>query len=102
MRCATAVVRPASDAAVVVAEAMACERVVVATDSGGVREVVGDAGWLVPPRDAEALADALADALALSPAERARYGELARARVVSRYSIDATASRYLALFEANA
>lgn len=86
----------------VVAEAMACERVVVATDSGGVREVVGDTGWLVPPRDAEALAGALADALALSPAERARYGELARARVVSRYSIDATASRYLALFEANA
>ncbi|MDZ7809374.1 MAG: glycosyltransferase [Arhodomonas sp.] len=34
----------------VVAEAMACERPVVATDCGGVREVVGDAGFLVPPR----------------------------------------------------
>ena len=39
----------------VVAEAMACRRPVVATDCGGVREVVGEAGFLVPPRDAQVL-----------------------------------------------
>ena len=42
----------------VVAEAMACERIVVATDCGGVREVVGNAGLLVPLQDPEKLASA--------------------------------------------
>lgn len=87
---------------IVLLEAMSCARTVVATDSGGVGEVLGDTGWLVPPRDSDALAEALAEALALPLGERTRYGELARARVVSQYSIDATVSRYLALFEASA
>jgi len=42
-----------------VIEAMMCGRATVSTDVGGVREVVGDAGLLVPPRDPKALATAL-------------------------------------------
>ncbi len=82
----------------VVAEAMACERVVVATDSGGVREVVGEAGYLVKPRDSEELSGAIAQALRLSDAERKLMGEAARARVVEKFSLAATADRYLAVF----
>ncbi len=82
----------------VVAEAMACERVVVATDSGGVREVVGEAGYLVKPRDSEALSGAIGQALRLSDAERKLMGEAARARVVEKFSLAATADRYLAVF----
>jgi len=82
----------------VVAEAMACERIVVATDSGGVREVVGGAGYLVEPRDSEALSGAIGQALGLSDAERKLMGEAARARVVEKFSLTVTADRYLAVF----
>jgi glycosyltransferase involved in cell wall biosynthesis len=82
----------------VVAEAMACERVVVATDSGGVREVVDEAGWLVPPRDPNALADAIARALDMGADASRVLGRHARERVVERYSMTVTAARYLAVY----
>jgi glycosyltransferase involved in cell wall biosynthesis len=82
----------------VVAEAMACGRVVVATDCGGVREVVGDAGFLVPPRNAEALAKAMGRALRLSDDEHERLGVAARERVLARFSLDVMADRYLAVY----
>ena len=48
----------------VVVEALACGRPVVASRVGGLPEILhADNGILVPPRDAEALADALRDAL---------------------------------------
>ena len=40
----------------VVGEAMAMEKPVVATDVGGVRELVGDAGAMVAAKDPQALA----------------------------------------------
>ena len=48
----------------VVVEAIACGRPVVATDVGGTREIVdASSGILVPPRDVDALAEALSRAL---------------------------------------
>lgn len=82
----------------VVAEAMACERVVVATDSGGVKEVVGEVGYLVPPRDKEALSNAIGRALRLSDTERKAMGEAARKRVIEKFSLAATADQYLAVY----
>ncbi|MDT0619871.1 glycosyltransferase [Salinisphaera sp. P385] len=82
----------------VVAEAMACERPVVATDCGGVREVVGGAGFLAPPRDAQALTEAMKRALYLPDEQRQRLGTAARDRVVARYSLDAMAEKYLAVY----
>ncbi len=86
----------------VVAEAMACERMVVATDCGGVGEVVGEVGYLVPPFDSGALAVALERALRLPPGERERLGRAARKRVIERFSLDAIADRYLAAYQGNA
>ena len=83
----------------VVAEAMACERPVVATDCGGVREVVGDAGFLVPPRDSDALARSIEVALMLSQEAREKLGREARRRVVTKFSLASTAERYLALYQ---
>ena len=83
----------------VVAEAMACERVVVATDCGGVKEVVGDAGFLVPPRDSQLLADALVKALSLPMAEKDKLTKLARSRVVERYSIDSVCEKWLSIYQ---
>lgn len=47
----------------VVAEAMACETFVIATDCGGVKEVMGGNGILIPPKDSEALAQAILTAI---------------------------------------
>jgi glycosyltransferase involved in cell wall biosynthesis len=85
----------------VVAEAMACERVVVATDCGGVREVLGDAGYLVRPRDSSALAGALQSALRLPALEAASMGRAARQRVVERYSLDAAVEKWLEIYAGN-
>lgn len=82
----------------VVAEAMACQRPVVATDCGGVREVVGNAGFLVPPKDSAALAEAMERALCLPEEQRISLGLTARERVVERYSLRSTAERYLAVY----
>ena len=60
-------------------EAAACGRAIIATDVPGCREVVrpGVNGWLVPPRDAPALASAMLDAI--NNAERcAAYGAAGR------------------------
>lgn len=82
----------------VVAEAMACGKVVVATDAGGVKEVLGDCGLLVPIRDSAALADALIKSLSLPKTEAHTMGAKARERVVSLYSIDTAVERWLEVY----
>lgn len=82
----------------VVAEAMACQRVVVATDCGGVKEVLGSAGFLVQPRQAPELAEALCKALDLSTQYSDTLGKAARQRVQSYYSLDAAVDKWLKLY----
>ena len=82
----------------VVAEAMACEKVVVATDAGGVKEVLGDCGYLVPTRNANALSAALKEALQLPPEAVKSLGLRARERVVSQYSLENIAKRWCAIY----
>lgn len=82
----------------VVAEAMACERVVVATDCGGVKEVVGSEGFLVEPRNSTSLAQALDKALSLSDDERSSIGAVARKRIIDNYSLKANVESYLKLY----
>ena len=84
----------------VVAEAMACNRVVVATDCGGVKEVVGDAGFLVPPKDSRKLAATLELALNLSDDERLKIGAKARQRVIKHYSLPAAVQKWMHLYSA--
>ncbi|GIV19230.1 MAG: glycosyl transferase family 1 [Armatimonadota bacterium] len=57
-------------------EAMAAEKPVIASSAGGLAEVVlpGETGWLVPPGDPLALANALREALAL----RERWQDVGR------------------------
>lgn len=65
--------------ALVVQEALAAGTPVVTTAVGGLPELVGDAGVLVPAGDAAALADAVARLLD-DPAERGRLGRAGRDR----------------------
>lgn len=65
---------------VAIIEALAAARPVVATDVGGVRDLVrpGETGWLVPSNDAKALAAGITEALS-NPWEAARRGLAGRA-----------------------
>jgi glycosyltransferase involved in cell wall biosynthesis len=70
-------------------DAMACRRAIIATRAGGIPEVVEDGvnGFLVPPRDASALADAIVRALQDEPL-RHRMGDAGFARVSDRFSVE--------------
>jgi glycosyltransferase involved in cell wall biosynthesis len=84
---------------IVVLEAMAAARPVVASAVGGTPELVADGvtGLLVPPEDAGALAAAL-DSLLRDP-ERARaLGEAGRDRVRSEFSLQRSTARVLDLY----
>jgi glycosyltransferase involved in cell wall biosynthesis len=74
-----------------VLEAMAMQKPVVATDVGGTGEVVqpGRTGLLVPPKDPQALADAIAQVLTMPADALAAMGERGRAAAVERFSAHA-------------
>jgi glycosyltransferase involved in cell wall biosynthesis len=81
----------------VAVEAMASGVPIVASASGSLPEVVGDAGLLVPPGDPVALGEALTE-LAGSPRRRSQLGERGRARS-ARFSWTSVARAHLALYE---
>jgi glycosyltransferase involved in cell wall biosynthesis len=70
----------------VVLEAMACGVPILAAAEGGPTEIVTEGGWLVPPRNPEALAGALADALGLSAEQRTGIGRWGRVRAEDGFS----------------
>lgn len=78
----------------VVAEAMAAAVPVVATDIGDSAAIVGEAGCIVPPRDAGALARAIAELITRGPAARAALGAAARQRIACRYPLQDVVRRY--------
>lgn len=80
-------------------EAMLVGRPVVASDVGGLRDIVshGVTGLLVPPGDPNALATAL-DSLLDDPQQRQRMGEAGRIRA-HRFEAAEIAPRIVAVFE---
>jgi glycosyltransferase involved in cell wall biosynthesis len=82
----------------VVGEAMAMETPVVATDVGGVRELIGDAGVIVPSRNPDALAEAMLNLMERPPRDRQVLGLAARVRVESNFSVDTKADEWETLY----
>jgi len=82
----------------VVGEAMAMEKTVVATDVGGVREMVFDAGLLVPPNAPKALAEGMISVMRMSEDQRRTMGRNARKRMQRLFDINAKADEWHSLY----
>lgn len=81
-----------------VVEAMACQRTVVCTDVGGVKEAVADTGMVVPPRNPEMMAQACLRLLR-DDALRHSLATAARQRVLERFTLERALADYLRLYE---
>ena len=79
----------------VVLEAMAARIPVVGTAVEGTEDLVipGQTGWLVPPRDPEALSQALTEAID-SPDRCYSYGHAGRLRVEQEFTLETTITAY--------
>ncbi len=75
-------------------EAMACGAPVVATETGGLPEVVGDHGVLVEPNDSNALAKGIARLLE-NPEKRSELSRRGRDRITSTFSWSRVAGEVL-------
>ena len=85
----------------VIAEAMACECFVIATDCGGSAEIMGNTGILVPAQNSEALAEALKQAVSKTPLEIQENNFNARQRVEELFSLEKSVQNWLKLYEQN-
>ena len=81
-------------------ESMRAGLPMVVTDVGGNAEAVvdGQTGFVVPPADPPALAEALLR-VAEDPALRRKLGEAGRERVTTNFTLDACVAKYRALYD---
>lgn len=84
----------------VLAESMACGVPCVTTQVGDAALIVGDTGWVVPPGDAEALAEAIAQALRARQDVEAWQGRQFRCRdrIVREFSLERMVRSYHGLW----
>jgi glycosyltransferase involved in cell wall biosynthesis len=83
----------------VLLEALALARPVVGTKVRGIPEVIkhGETGFLVPPKDSEALAEAIIQVLR-NPEEAARLGERGRKLVSREFNVETMARKTAAVY----
>ena len=84
----------------VVMEAMASGRPVIATWVAGIPELMqdGKTGWLVPAGDINALVEAITDMSMTPDTKLGKMAKTARARALTRHDIDQEATKLAALF----
>lgn len=83
----------------VLIEAMAASVFVVATDCGGSKEVMGGCGILVPPRDSDALADAILQAIGKPDSEKVINNNAALAYVRENFDLNKVAQKWEQIYE---
>ncbi len=83
----------------VVGEAMSMEKRVVVTNVGGVRELVGDCGTIVPPNDSESLSEAMLHSMKLPACDVVARGQAARERIAKHFSWDTRVNSWEQLYK---
>lgn len=86
---------------VVLMEAMALKRPVLSTWITGIPELVrhGENGWLYPPGDVEALADAIVECMAMPDGDLLKMGEAGRNAILAGYCADREATKLVRYFK---
>lgn len=88
---------------VVLMEAMALSRPVIATWVAGIPELVdASCGWLIAPARVDALAVALRECMSADAATLERMGDVGRQRVLARHNVDRETARLAAAMAASA
>jgi glycosyltransferase involved in cell wall biosynthesis len=82
-----------------VAEAMAAGIPVIATDSGGVSEVMGETGCLIPVGDVSSLGGKIVSYLACSDSELSYFGSLGAKRVSENFSEGAWFEKWTSIYK---
>jgi glycosyltransferase involved in cell wall biosynthesis len=80
------------------AEGMSSGLIPIATDVGDARLIVGDNGYIVPPKDARALVGAMNSVASLSTTEREDAGAQARSRIIEHFSLGRAVAEYDQLY----
>jgi len=83
----------------VIGEAMACEIPCVVTNVGDSAIIVGDTGFVVPPKNPEALAEAIIKMIEIGEEKRKVLGKKARDRIKENYSIEKIVNSYEQLYK---
>lgn len=83
---------------IVLLEAMTAGAAIITTSGTGCQEVVGDAALLVPPRNAQAITEALRR-LSDSPQLVEQLGAAARARAIGRFGWDGIIDKHLGIYQ---
>lgn len=85
----------------VVGEAQAMGTPVVASAIGGHNEIVlnGETGWLVPPDDAKAMADAMDHVMSLDPLQRTQLATKAMAMIAEHFSKEQMVTQTLGVYQ---
>jgi glycosyltransferase involved in cell wall biosynthesis len=83
----------------VIAEYMLASLPVVSTDVADIPEIIGDAGFVVPPGNPEALCDALVAVINMSTEEKIILGNKARKRILENYSINKIYNNYIDIYK---
>jgi glycosyltransferase involved in cell wall biosynthesis len=85
----------------VVVEAMACGIPCVATDVGDTSTIIADTGWVAPPKNPSALADAIHEAIEEFGTPRWQDRRTAaRTRIFNKFSIEKMVSNYNQVWQA--
>jgi len=81
-----------------IAEAMALELPIAATDSGGVRDVIGSEYDLIASGEINSFADKMIEIMLMTVEERSKLGLMLRSRVEQCFSLPAIANQWLKLY----
>lgn len=81
-------------------EGQAMGKPVIATDHGGAQETIvrGETGWLIPPGDDAALAQAIEEALSLNPTQRAILATRAMSHIAQTFTRERMAEETLDVY----